>query len=131
MNLRHQIIEANLIRYGTDADREEWETLKNSANDHQLAEFLSKVSGRKHPQHHEEKNGMNVFWVLTREINEYHQEGEYLVAVFGRKPSIRELCELDSITEKTAKYIWKGGGRINDEDEWFFLSEIQEGVQYQ
>jgi predicted nucleic acid-binding protein len=74
----------------------------------------------------------NTVWVLTREINEYYQDGKYFVAVFATWPSIQELAQV--LTNHTPRnlmeavvlleHIRAGGGRQKTEDIWFNLDEI-------
>ncbi|MFA5234030.1 MAG: hypothetical protein WC390_06470 [Sulfurimonas sp.] len=65
-------------------------------------------------------------YILTREINEYNQDGKYFVAWFHSKPSIKELRSVtdnyDSVTNNEyAKHILCGGGRKGTENEWWQL----------
>ena len=74
-------------------------------------------------------------WVLTTEVNAYDQYGEYFVCVFASKPTFHEV---KAAVLKDSKYIDKsildvtcgnlvrnGGGRIDDEDCWYFLREVE------
>lgn len=64
-------------------------------------------------------------WVVTREINEYNQDGEYFVAVFKKKPSFAELKELlPNEDDVTIGKLTRGGGRHEWEDEWYNLIEV-------
>lgn len=70
---------------------------------------------------------MDSVWVLTCEVNEYNQCGEYFVAVFKNKPTSIELtldCDVDL---KTAEHISNGGGRLRVEHTWYFLREHRFG----
>ena len=70
-------------------------------------------------------------WVLTRSINEYNQDGDYLICVFSSKPTVEKLIEIFGISEKYAKFlILEGGGREDSEDEWWYLSELEDGELY-
>lgn len=70
-------------------------------------------------------------WVITREINEYNQEGEYFVAVFKDKPTKEELIKLlPNEPEKYVDHLLTGGDRLDKEDEWYNLYEIKYGVNY-
>lgn len=71
-------------------------------------------------------------YILTREINEYDQDGDYFVDVFPYKPTVEEIAE--AIKEKTVCmdargilelciHIQHGGGRRDTENEWFLLKE--------
>ena len=79
-------------------------------------------------------------WVVTREINEYNQDGEYFFGVFLAPPSVDELRRLfytdsyaddiesvdDQLRDAREKFIARlllGGGRVDVEDEWFHLFE--------
>lgn len=74
-------------------------------------------------------------WVLTREINQYDQDGEYFVAVFKAKPTVKQIARIlaangywgsDVMTAlATALHILEGGGREGTEDEWYNLREEQ------
>ena len=64
-------------------------------------------------------------WVLTREENQYDQYGEYFDAVFSKKPTVRQLMPHVGDSKTTAEHVLSsGGGRISDEDTWYFLREI-------
>lgn len=65
-------------------------------------------------------------WILTREINEYDQDGEYFEAVFGHVPTLKDLEKhITGIKEKYRQHLLKGGGRIEVEEEWYFLKEYK------
>lgn len=74
-------------------------------------------------------------WVLTREINQYDQDGEYFVAVFDKKPDLKKMAEvmrsenhgvggdvMDAVS--FLEHLLSGGGRRGVEDEWYSLSEV-------
>ena len=42
---------------------------------------------------------MKKFWVITEAYNEYDQYGDYLVAVFHKKPSLEDLKKLKAYTK--------------------------------
>lgn len=78
-------------------------------------------------------------YVLTRTINEYNQEGDYLETVFETAPKLSELasyfysksideCSDDEIMFLT--HIKRGGGRIKTENEWYYLIELKNGEKY-
>ena len=70
-------------------------------------------------------------WVVTRAINEYSQDGDYLVCVFESKPTFQELKNvLKSASDATIDNLIKGGGRQDIEYEWYFLSELKSGELY-
>lgn len=80
-----------------------------------------------------------MMWILTREINQYDQDGEYYVAHWEVKPTVIQLNELfkDKSLPKTvhasyASYlVITGGGRIGLEDEWYKLFRHADGVLYE
>lgn len=63
-------------------------------------------------------------WVLTREVNEYNQDGEYFVAAFSKLPSTKDLVS-NGVHENDVAHVLNGGGRILWESEWFFLREVE------
>ena len=73
-------------------------------------------------------------WVLTREINQYDQDGAYFETVFAEKPTVKVVA--DYLTGKVhmrdvmaalalCEHIVAGGGRIDSEDVWFNLEEVE------
>ena len=78
-------------------------------------------------------------WVLTREINEYDQDGEYFVAVFRSKPSILDIAktlewkvvktigDINPVEKKYIEHILAGGGRraLINEDVWYHLRQVE------
>ena len=71
--------------------------------------------------------------VLTSEVNDYNQCGEYFVCLFSSMPSFNDL---KNVIESSPFYVDKsiidhvcgnlirtGGGRIDSEECWFFLRE--------
>lgn len=93
-------------------------------------DVLSEVNnGFNVPQHKIEdlldiiyKLSKKSIYVLTREINAYEQDDEYFVAAFDHMPTKSELQ--DKIFDETIiDHVLKGGGRIADEDEWWWLYE--------
>ena len=72
-------------------------------------------------------------YVLTREHNEYDQEGEYYVGLFKNiedvKNRLNDVIKKDGYggcDEELLKHILNGGGRRNYEHVWFNL--IKENV---
>ena len=63
-------------------------------------------------------------WVLTREENRYDQCGEYFDAVFSMKPTVEQVTGHVNSKEIAEHVLSSGGGRISDEDTWYFLREI-------
>jgi len=69
-------------------------------------------------------------WVVTREINEYDQDGEYFVTAYKNKPNLQNLRKLlPNETDVTILKLMNGGGRQDVEYEWFNLHEIKNGEQ--
>ena len=64
-------------------------------------------------------------YIITREINEYNQDGAYFEKAYKTFPTIDKLQEDLNIDIKTAKHIIKGGGRKSVEDEWYNLEILQ------
>ena len=64
-----------------------------------------------------------MIWVLTREINQYNQDGEYYVTYFINKPTIQELAKYLGIYGEYAKHILEVGGRLDIENEWYYLRQ--------
>lgn len=65
-------------------------------------------------------------WVLTREINQYDQDGEYFQAAWPEKPTRAQLKEAlcDPANDALIDRVMDGGGRTEKlEDEWFHLAE--------
>lgn len=71
---------------------------------------------------------MSTCWVLTRQINEYNQDGEYFEAVFAEKPDYDKLAKVllskgwDS-KEMIDNLLNNGGGRQGREETWYNLRE--------
>ena len=76
-------------------------------------------------------------WILTREINEYNQDGKYFVAAFNGKPTIQRLAEVFGYCGKEntralnvmsaiafLEHVLQGGGRQGTEDEWYHLEKV-------
>lgn len=69
-----------------------------------------------------------MIWILTFELNEYYQEGEYFVHAWNHKPSADELK--DYIEDyfvgdpQDLNHILNGGGRRGTEDKWYHLRTI-------
>lgn len=77
-------------------------------------------------------------WVLTRALDHYGQEGEYFVAVYKYRPTYGQLMtvfeEIDgehSFSRRNNRefleHLLRGGGRRNNEYEWFILKKYEEG----
>lgn len=64
-----------------------------------------------------------MIYVLIREINQYEQDGEYLVWAGDHRPTITDLCKF--LKKDLATHVLStGGGRIEYENEWFHLKEV-------
>ena len=71
-------------------------------------------------------------WVLTREINEYDQDGEYFVSCWNFKPNAQEMSVIfPGITYEFWTHISNGGGRKDIEETWYNLREYEEGEKYE
>jgi hypothetical protein len=69
--------------------------------------------------------------VVLRWENDYNQHGAYLVAVFFRHPTKRQLKELfPRWSDKRIIHLLGGGGRVDAEETWYRLIAIDEGVEY-
>jgi hypothetical protein len=73
-------------------------------------------------------------WVLTYEVNDYDQHGEYFLAAFESKPDYQKLATAlrgqpgmpTDIMSGIAflDHVLKGGGRKKDEGMWYNLEEV-------
>jgi hypothetical protein len=61
-------------------------------------------------------------WTLTCEHNDYNQHGEYFIEVFDKFPTVDQLLLLD-VPRNRLRHVMNGGGRVDYEDEWFYLRE--------
>ena len=71
---------------------------------------------------------MITAWVLTSEVNEYDQYGEYFEAIWSHKPSLKQIeeyLEKENCDKSIASHILNGGGRKDVEDFWYHLKEIE------
>lgn len=69
-------------------------------------------------------------WVLTSMVNAYDQYGEYFEACFKEKPTPEQLAVITGLT----KEHWESnpcGGRLEWEDEWYNLHEIEYGQKFE
>lgn len=66
---------------------------------------------------------MRSVWVLTREDNEYNQNGTYFETVFFEKPYAEQIADFLGISEENACHIISVGGRMKNEDSWWYLTE--------
>ncbi len=67
---------------------------------------------------------MKSVFVLTQEFNAYDQYGQYFIAVFPAKPHHEELTK-HGVPQNRLRHVLNGGGRVDDEDDWFYLKEIE------
>lgn len=68
-------------------------------------------------------------WVLTSQVNDYDQYGEYFEACFKEKPTPTQLA---TITGESVQY-WKDnpeGGRIGVAHGWYNMHEIAYGHKF-
>ena len=65
-------------------------------------------------------------WVITSQVNDYNQHGEYFECTFINKPIEEELIKLGFNVE----HMLKGGGRIGNENCWYNLVEVNNGEMY-
>ena len=63
---------------------------------------------------------MSTVWILTYEVNEYDQEGEYFLEVFGNKPTEEQLRGMLP-NDVDVQHVLNGGGRVLYEYKWFHL----------
>jgi len=68
---------------------------------------------------------MKLF-VITYEVNDYDQYGEYFVMAFAKRPALEDLKSLE-VDDRTKTHILAGGGRRGIEREWYTLCEVEEG----
>lgn len=68
-----------------------------------------------------------TLWVLTREINDHNQDGEYFVAAWRERPDHHQL-HAAGVPFKIMNWVENGGGRKKYEEEWFYLVEVVEGA---
>ena len=71
-----------------------------------------------------------MIWVLTCEYNDYNQYGEYYIKAWDHLPSYDELkIQLEeqlggnALSNTIHHLLDKGGGRIKNEDCWWWLRE--------
>jgi hypothetical protein len=66
----------------------------------------------------------NSIWVLTEEVSDYDQYGEYFVGAWNKKPTHQMLSAL-GVPQNRLRHVLNGGGRVGYEGAWFFLKEIE------
>lgn len=62
-------------------------------------------------------------WLLTVEYNDYDQHGEYFVDLYLNKPTHQDLTK-HKVPTNLLCHVLNGGGLIDDEYEWWHLTEI-------
>lgn len=77
------------------------------------------------------KQFTQTIWVVTREINQYDQDGEYFESAFITKPTPEQLMPVTSANLVYCKWLADtGGGRRDCESEWYHLREIVPGQPF-
>lgn len=75
---------------------------------------------------------MKTIWVVTKEVNDYNQHGDYFVGIFINKPEFKHLKQLlPNEPNDTIGKLIRGGGRKNFEDVWYTLFEAKSGSNYE
>ena len=64
-------------------------------------------------------------WILTEGYDDYDQHGKYFVKAWLNKPTLEQIMKLD-ISEIVALHILKGGGRIENDYQWYSLEEVDD-----
>ena len=64
-------------------------------------------------------------WLVTTEVNEYGQMGEYFICMFKEKPSLEEFSRcLEPLPYRDSIEHWYAGkGRYKSEYQWYWLKE--------
>lgn len=79
-------------------------------------------------------------FVLTAAYNDYDQHGDYLETVFDKSPTLTELAKffykktLEQLEDSELLFlahIKRGGGRLDIESKWYFLTELKHLEEYQ
>ena len=71
-------------------------------------------------------------WIVTRAIDAYDQDGNYFVAVFNHKPTLKDLRKLlPKEYDTTIEHLSRGGGRREGDGKWFDLWEVESGVNFE
>ena len=82
---------------------------------------------------------MDKVWILTEQYNDYDQHGQYFVAAFSKKPTVRDLASFFKMDGKTnvvggpiaaldfLLHVEAGGGRRGTEDHWYNLDLVECG----
>ena len=61
-------------------------------------------------------------WILTYEVNDYDQCGEYFIEAYAERPTFAQLIAED-VPQNRIRHVMNGGGRVGYEETWFFLKE--------
>ena len=70
-------------------------------------------------------------WAITRAINQYDQDGDYLVCVFKDKPDFAKIkTSFPKETDEFIGRLTRGGGRKDSEHCWYYLTELKDGEEY-
>lgn len=67
-------------------------------------------------------------WILTYEVNQYDQYGEYFERVFFEKPGRASLAQVIGVrpdSEEITQLLGKGVSRYGDETAWYYLREYE------
>jgi len=86
-------------------------------------ECREKYKEKNKPESHRPK-----VWLLTYEMNDYDQHGEYFARLWLNKPTLQQMEEfLIKIKEKPnlAQHVLDGGGRKDIEYCWYHLKQIE------
>ena len=67
-------------------------------------------------------------WIVTQEINDYNQYGEYFITAFEGKPTFEQLKKVLNLDDVTTGKLTRGGGRQNIENEWYYLKEFKQEI---
>lgn len=69
---------------------------------------------------------MKTVWILTSEVNDYDQYGEYFEAVFKEKPTLEQLMSKGVPKDYAQSCLESGGERLyptEGADTWWNLRE--------
>lgn len=68
-------------------------------------------------------------WVVTRGLNMYDQDGEYLETVYANKPTKEQLKKYMGCSDESAQLLYDGYWKDGD-NVWYYLTELKEGEKY-
>lgn len=69
----------------------------------------------------------DIVWVLTYEVNDYNQHGEYFESVFQDKPTLEQLISLGIPEDYAQSCLDTGGERLRPTegtDTWWHLRRV-------